>query len=149
MSDGSSADAASVLQSQTPVSTSGSNVIGPRSPQISPNSHPQATPALKLVASLRNSKPNVIPIAVLTSRCTNKPCQLLKLVSSPATLVNTPVFSIIGLATKPPANPATAPHPSDCNTRRPGPCGSMVYGHQGHAPGRRAQTFRSHDCESE
>ena len=71
---------------------------------------------------------NVIPIAVLTNRCTSSPCQLLKLVSSPATFVSTPVLSMIGLETRPPANPAIAPHPRDCSTRSPGPCGSRFNG---------------------
>src|SRR6516162_10129715 len=99
MSEGRSAEAASVLQSQTPVSSKGNSVIGPKYHQIRPNSHPQATPALRFADSLRNSNPNVIPIAVLTRRCTNNPCQLLKLVSNPATFVSTPVFSMMGLET--------------------------------------------------
>src|SRR5262252_2962513 len=128
MSEGKSAEAASVLQSQTPVSIRGSSVIGPRYHQIRPNSHPQATPTLRLVDSFLNNNPNVIPIAVLTNRCTSSPCQLLKLVSSPATFVSTPVLSMIGLETRPPANPAIAPHPRDCSTRNPGPCGSRFNG---------------------
>ena len=69
-----------------------------------------------------------MPIIALTSRCTNNPCQLVKLVSRPATFVITPVFSMMGLETMPPANPANVPHPSDCRTHRPGPCASRFRG---------------------
>ena len=85
--------------------------MGPRYHQIRPNSHPHATPAPKFEDSLRNSNPKVMPMRELTSRWISSPCQLVRLVSTPATFDSTPVFSMMGAETMPPVNPANAPHP--------------------------------------
>src|SRR5271165_4030963 len=115
INEGSSAETASVLQSQTPVSMRGKSVNGPKYHQISPNSHPHATPAPRFEDSLRNNNPKLIPIRELTSRWTSSPCTVESLVSKPTTFDNTPVCSMMGLDTSPPAKPANAPQPSDCS----------------------------------
>src|SRR5215470_14346336 len=97
MSDGSRAEAVLALQSNSPVSVNGSNVKGPTYHQIRPNRNPHGTPSPKPGDSLRNNKPNVIPIAALTIKCTTSPRSPAKLVSRPAIFGNMPVANMTGL----------------------------------------------------
>src|SRR5713226_1876478 len=64
----------------------------------------------------------------LINRCNSTPAILLFSPSAPPSLGKAPAASITGQESKPPSNPAAAPHPRDRSTCSPGPSASRFNG---------------------